>query len=181
MVGSSQAFLEEQTSTIRAVLGHAENRRARQRFHECRSTQRTVSRRASAPLGGLALALVLALPGCGKFREISACRGVAREVNAALDEIEPLSKAKLVDELRIAERYTALAQALGPRATGATPLAEAVRDYIAIVQDTCAALRALGDASKAPDGKTHEARRDLDRLVKRERIAASRIEGECQR
>jgi hypothetical protein len=127
----------------------------------------------------LALGLALAATGCSKLREVSACRGVAREVNAAVDEIEALSQKKPVDEPRIAKRYAALAKALAPRSVGETPLAIAVRDYIAILQGTEAALRSHAEATNTPYGKAVESRRELDRLVKREHSAALRIEAEC--
>lgn len=139
-----------------------------------------MSRSARFPLL-LALALGLAATGCGKFREISACRAIAREVNGAMDEIEALSKAKPVDEARIAKRYATLAQSLQPRAQGDNSLAQAVRDYIVVLQATDAALRNHAAAVKAPSGRANEPRRELDRLVKRDHAAAVRIDVECER
>lgn len=140
--------------------------------------------RPTLPSGPLTLLLVvplvLAAAGCGKFREISACRGVEREVNTAIGEIETLAKAKPLDELRIAKRYAALAQALQPRSVGEKPLALAVRDYIAILRATDAALKShVAELNKTPYGRPSEPRRELDRLVKREHAAAARLELEC--
>ena len=126
------------------------------------------------------LALALSLAGCGKLREISACRSVAREVDTALDEVEALSKAKPIDEPRIAKRYAALATALKPRAAGNDPLAEAVHEYVMVMQSTDVALRNHALASKTQFGKVAEPRRELERLVKREHAAVARIEVECQ-
>jgi hypothetical protein len=125
-------------------------------------------------------ALALGSQGCGKFREISACRSVAREVNMAITEIEALSKARPVDEARIAKRYATLAQVLKPRAEGKSPLAEAVRDYVAILQATDTALRNHALATKTQYGKVDQPRRELERLVKREHAAIVRIDVECQ-
>jgi hypothetical protein len=116
---------------------------------------------------------------CGKLREVSACRAIVREVNPALDEIEQLAKQKPVNEARIANRYAALAKALGPRAVGDTALASSVRDYVSVVQATAAAVRADEAAGKAQPARVIEARRELERLLKRERAAASRLEAEC--
>jgi hypothetical protein len=127
----------------------------------------------------VALALAALATGCGKFREVSACRSIAREVNAALDEIEPLSKVRPMDEPRIAKRYAALATALEPRAQGESPLAVAVREYVAVLQGTDLALRNHAQALKTQYGKVNDPRRELDRLVKREHAAAARIEVEC--
>ena len=127
----------------------------------------------------LALALALSVTGCGKLREVSACRGVAREANRALDEIEALSKKTPVDETRIAERYAALAKALEPRTTGTQPLAPAVREYISVLQATSLTLRNHTLANKQPYGRAADSRRELDRLVKREHAATLRIETEC--
>jgi hypothetical protein len=127
----------------------------------------------------LALALGLAATGCGKFREISACRSIARDVNGAMDEIEALAKAKPLDEPRVAQRYAALAKALQPRAVGENSLAQAVRDYIVVLQATDGVLRNHAAALKA-QGKVSDPRRELDRLIKRERAAATRIDVECE-
>lgn len=126
------------------------------------------------------LALAALATGCGKFREVSACRSIAREVNAAMDEIEPLSKARPMDEPRIAKRYAALAKALEPRTRGESPLAVAVRDYVAVLQGTDVALRSHVQALKTQYGKVNDPRRELERLVKREHAAAARIEVECE-
>jgi hypothetical protein len=126
------------------------------------------------------LALASSATGCGKFREISACRSVARDVNGALDEIEKLSHQKPIDEPRIAKRYATLAQTLQPRSQGATPLAQAVRDYIAILQATDLTLRNHAQALKTQYGKVVEPRRELERLIKREHAAVVRIDVECQ-
>lgn len=130
-------------------------------------------------LGPLLLALGLSASGCGKFREVSLCRGIARDVNGALDEIEALSKAKPVDELRIAKRYGQLASTLTPRAAGEQPLAVAVREYVTVLQATETAVKSHDAAQKSQAGRITEPRRELERLVKRERAAATRIEAEC--
>ena len=128
----------------------------------------------------LVVPLALADAGCGKFREISACRGVEREVNTAVGEIETLAKAKPIDELRIAKRYATLAQALQPRSVGESPLALAVRDYVAVLRATDTALKNhVAELAKTPSARPGEARRELDRLVKREHAAATRLEVEC--
>ena len=129
-------------------------------------------------LPSLLVALALSVTGCGKFREISACRSVARDVNGALDEIETLSHANPLDEARIAKRYATLAQTLQPRAQGETPLAQAVRDYITILQATDVTLR--NHAQQTQSGKAADPRRDLERLIKREHAAVVRIDVECQ-
>ena len=128
----------------------------------------------------LALALGASTIGCGKFREVSACRSIAREVNTAMDEIEPLSKQRPLDEPRIAKRYAALAQALKPRTLGESPLASAVREYVSVLQATEVALRNHAQALKTQYGKLNDPRRELERLVKREHAAATRIEVECE-
>jgi hypothetical protein len=128
---------------------------------------------------GLALMLSLGAVGCGKFREVSACRSVAHEVNAAADEVDALSKAKPVDEARVAKRYAALAKALAPRGAGETPLALAVRDYISVLRGYENALRNHALLLQTPYPRIMEARRELDRLSKREHAAATRIDAEC--
>lgn len=126
------------------------------------------------------LPLALSAGGCSKVREISACRAIVHEVNGALDEVEKLAAQKPVDEPRIARRYGELAKALAPRAQGESALAAAVRDYVAILQATQAAVQAHAAAAGTPSGRVAEPRRELDKLVKRERAAAARIESECR-
>lgn len=125
------------------------------------------------------LAALLGLTGCGKLRQISACRAVEREVNGAVSEIEVLARAKPIDEARIAKRYGELGRALEPRSVGVTPLAGAVRDYVAVVRATETTLKARVEAAKLPYAKVSESTRELERLVKREHAAASRIDVEC--
>lgn len=128
----------------------------------------------------LALALVTSSTiGCSRVREISACRAIVREVNGALDEVEKLAAAKPIDEPRIARRYGELAKALVPYAQGESTLAVGVREYVAVVQSTQAAVQAHA-AAVSSQGRVAEARRELDKLTKRERAAAGRIENECQ-
>jgi hypothetical protein len=133
------------------------------------------------PVLALAIALATSSLGCGKLREISACRAIAREVNGAVTEVEGLSKAKPVDEPRIAKRYAALAKALEPRASGQAPLAVALREYVSVVQATDAAVRSHAQALQTQYGKVSEPRRELERLIKRERAAIARIQVECDR
>ena len=133
---------------------------------------------ASGPIT-LLVALALGATGCGKFREISACRGVEREVNTAVGEIETLAKAKPLDELRVAKRYATLAKALEPRSLGEKPLALAVRDYIVILRATETTLQNHVQVAKTPYGRPTEQRRELERLVKREHAAAARLDAEC--
>lgn len=125
--------------------------------------------------------LALGASGCGKLREVSACRAIVREVNPALDEVEQLAKQKPANELRIAQRYADLAKALAPRTQGDSALSAAVRDYVAILQATATAVRAHQAASQGPVTRSADSRRELERLSKRERAAASRIEAECHR
>lgn len=135
--------------------------------------------RSKSPPRLLAVALALSALGCGKWREISLCRSVARDANQALDEIEALSKATPVDEPRIAQRYGKLAATLAPRAAGERPLPAALREYIAVLQATETALKNHDAAQKAQSPRLAESRRELERLVKRERAATIRIETEC--
>jgi hypothetical protein len=126
--------------------------------------------------------LLLGTTGCGKIREIKACRGVSSEVNRALDEIAELSHSKAANrELQLAKRYSALSKSLAPRGVGDTSLAAAVRDYASLMASTESALRAHAEAVDSGNSmRISEARRELERLVKRERAAVSRINVECK-
>jgi hypothetical protein len=140
-----------------------------------------MSRLGRAPVS-LALCLALVSTGCGKIREIRACRGLSQDTNPVLDEIEALSKSKAPDrELLMAKRYGALAKQLAPRVAGQTTLAGAVRDYASVLSATDSALRSHAEAVKANNSaRMAEARRELERLLKRERAVVARISAECK-
>jgi hypothetical protein len=129
-----------------------------------------------APLLGV---LALSGSGCGKFRDLGRCHGVVRDINAAVDEIEALSKAKPVDEPRIAQRYAQLAKSLEARAQGEQSLPLALRDHIVVLRATEAAIRNHDSLRKAGSPRISEARRELERLVKREHATAARVEVAC--
>lgn len=128
----------------------------------------------------LALALcTLSAIGCSRVREIGKCRAIVREVNGALDEVEKLAAKTPADEVGIARRYGDLAKALVPYAQGETALATALRDYVAVVQSTQAAVQAHAEAANN-HSRVVDSRRELDKLTKRERSAASRVDAECR-
>jgi hypothetical protein len=127
----------------------------------------------------LLLALGLSGLGCGKVRDVRLCRGVARDINLAMDQIEALSKAKPLNELRIADRYAELAKTLTPRSVGDQPLAVALRDYVVVLRATETAVRTHDTLQKTQSSRIGEPRRELERLVKRERAASTRIEVAC--
>ncbi|HKY40519.1 MAG TPA: hypothetical protein VJN18_31510 [Polyangiaceae bacterium] len=135
----------------------------------------------------LLLLLALALTGCGKFREISTCRALARETNPTLDQIDALNKKPAADQqaraeqqARMAKLYADLAKRLEPHTTGPGPLAAAIKDYAGLVEATGTTLKNHSEATRnGTTGRTHELRRELDRLVKRERATLTRLESEC--
>jgi hypothetical protein len=144
--------------------------------------------RLRVSLLALGLPLVLtALTGCGRMREISTCRALVRETNPMLDQIEALSKKPAADQqaradqqAHMAKLYTQLAKRVRPHAAGPTTLAAAVKDYAGILDATGTALKNQAEATRSGTfGRTTELRRELDRLVKRERAAVTRLETEC--
>jgi hypothetical protein len=137
--------------------------------------------RRTATLAFTLLAL-LATTGCGRVREISACRSLAREVNPLLAEVEALSKRPGGrDELALAKRYAELAKRVKAQSARGGALEPALRDYAGVFEATDVALRGHQEATRQNQAaRIAEKRRDLDRLVKRERAAVARIEGECQ-
>ena len=128
----------------------------------------------------LAMLLTLAT-GCGKFREISTCRAVVNEVNPMLTQIEALSKKPGPEpHAQMAKHYAELARRLKPHGVGSGTLAVAIRDYATVFEATAAALRNLAEANRTGStGRVNEPRRELDRLVKRERATVARLEVEC--
>jgi hypothetical protein len=137
---------------------------------------------ASGPWPKLLLAaLVLGSTGCEKMREVSACRRIADAANTALGDVEALSKKSGPEpQTMMAKRYAELAKELEPFAVGETPLALHVRDYVQLIRATDAALRNHAEATRSNnDARKNELRRELDRLVKRERAAVTRIDVAC--
>lgn len=120
--------------------------------------------------------------GCGRVREINACRSLAREVNPVLAEMEALSKRPGErDELGLAKRYAELAKRVKAQSARGGTLEPALRDYAGIFEATDVALRGYRDATQQNQAaRVAEKRRELERLVKRERAAVTRIEAECQ-
>src|SRR5687767_11758378 len=128
----------------------------------------------------LALGALLACSSCGRFREIGACRALAREVNPALAQIEALSKKPGREpQAEMAKHYAELSKRLKAQASGKTDLAAAVRDYAGVFEATATALRSLSEGASGSSGRANEPRRELERLLKRERAAVARIEAEC--
>ncbi len=84
-----------------------------------------------------------------------------------------------MNEALIADRYAQLAKTLEPRSTGEQPLAVALRDHVAVLRATEAAVRSHDNLQKTQPARLGEARRELERLVKRDRSTAARIEVAC--
>ena len=137
--------------------------------------------RLASPLLSVAVLLTaVSTLGCGKFREISACRALARDVNPALARIEALSKKPGVDaQAAVAKEYAELAKRLKARATGSGTLPAAVREYASVLEATSTTLRTHTEATRTGATGRVEPRRELERLVKRERAAVTRIDVEC--
>ncbi len=136
---------------------------------------------ALGKLSWLLLSLI-GLSGCIKLRDTKACRAAVHTINPALDEIEALSKAPGVEnQQRIARRYAELAARLKPLIPARGGVSAALGEYATILSATDTAIRAHASAIK--EGKTGaatEARRELERLVRREKSAATRIDAECR-
>lgn len=130
----------------------------------------------------LASFVLLGNSGCGRVREISACRTLVREVNPVLTEIESLSKRPGGgDQLGMAKRYAELAKQMKSHSERGGTLSTALREYASVLEATELALRAHEEATRLNQpARIAEKRRELDRLVKRERVAVTRIEVECQ-
>jgi hypothetical protein len=135
----------------------------------------------------LALLGASSLAGCGKLREIGTCRALVRETNPTLDQIEALSKKQSADQQARADQqaqmgklYAELAHRLKPHTTGTSTLSAAIKDYAGVLEATGTALKNHSEATRSGTlGRSNDARRELDRLVKRERASLTRIEAEC--
>jgi len=130
----------------------------------------------------LLLFLAMSLMGCGKIRDTHACRAAAQAINPAFDEIEVMSKTPGIEtHLRIAKRYEQLAARLGPLTPAEGSVSVALREYTTLIQATGASVRAHAEAAHAGQtSRVTEARRELDRIVRREKTAANRLAAECR-
>jgi chromosome segregation ATPase len=127
------------------------------------------------------LLMAASVGGCGKLSEIEACRGVARTLNAAFDEIERLQrKPGPASQQQLAARYGKLAKELKAYRPAQQKLDAQLEELSQIMVATETALRTHAEASAAGETpRATEARRELERLVRRQKTAASRFDSEC--
>lgn len=98
-----------------------------------------------------------------------------------LEQIEALSKKPGAEpQAQMAKHYADLGKRLQAHGVGTGTLPIAIREYATVLQATSTALHNLSEATRTgATGRVNEPRRELDRLVKRERAAVARIEAAC--
>jgi hypothetical protein len=125
------------------------------------------------------------LAACGKLRDTSTCRAAVAVVNPAVSEIEVLRNKRAKQDIAalrtIAQRYADLATSLKPLSADSKQLVGALDEYRSVLGATAAAVRSHADALEQGQGaRATETRRELERLVRRERSAVTRLDVECR-
>jgi hypothetical protein len=121
------------------------------------------------------------LAGCGRIQRVRECRALVARVNPALGGIQQLLATNRRDAAfygDIAGRYEALAAELGRLSFGNEQLKLLVDDYRGVAIAAAAAIRSFGQAQTDPQ-TLPQARLELDRVVRREKVAVMKLDAEC--
>lgn len=129
----------------------------------------------------LAILIVIGKGAYSKSSRARECSRFAREVNPVLEEIQSLTRSKHEPKAYIAaaERYTALAARVPALATPG--FSADAKEYAELLTASSNALRAGALALEQKNQKAIEvARRELDRLVRKDRALVGKIEAYCR-
>lgn len=133
------------------------------------------------PRATLGLFVTLAAVGCGKLDRVGECRALAKAVNPALDAVESLAKKNSYQGYRDASKeYTALVARLRTLRLTTAPAKDLAEEYTAALAEVPPRLSAYAEAVRAgDDSRRDESARELERITRRERAAATRIAAHC--
>jgi hypothetical protein len=130
---------------------------------------------------GSALLLCLTLTGCNKLQRVRECRALVASVNPALGGIPQLLATNRRDAAfygDIASRYDGIALELGKLTFSNEGIKLHVEEYRSVATAAAQAVRSVGQAQSNPQALP-QARQELDRVVRREKIAVMRLDAEC--
>jgi len=132
----------------------------------------------------LACAVLALLPGCERVGRARQCLGLAELVNARLAAIEGELSREPRDPRafeRASAAYAELARAVRAHPTAAPGVRRAADEY-AVHAERCgkAAAAVAGALGEDPPSKLAEARAELDRLARAERLVVGRLEAACR-
>jgi hypothetical protein len=129
----------------------------------------------------LLLTLCLGLAGCGRIQRIRECRALVASVNPALGGVQQHLVTNRHDAAfygEVAGRYDALALDLGKLSFANPQLKVLVDEYRSVMTSAAQAVRSVGLAQTNPQALP-QARLELDRVVRREKISVLKIDAEC--
>jgi hypothetical protein len=130
---------------------------------------------------GLALLFCLSLTSCSKLQRVRECRALVARVNPALGGIQELLATNRRDAAfygDVAARYDGIATELAKLSFTSEQLKLHVEEYRSVVTAAAEAVRAVGKAQTSPQSLP-QARQELDRVVRREKVAVMRLDAEC--
>lgn len=132
-----------------------------------------------------AIALLLCCAsGCGRVTRARQCQTLAREVNGALDGIDQRFRAGAKDAAALeaaATEYASLSSRLGTLPTADHDLTNAVAEYRRHFDRASRSTAALAKSLRGgTPAEAAEARRELDRVVKDDRKAATKVDDACR-
>jgi hypothetical protein len=121
------------------------------------------------------------LMGCGRIQRIRECRALVANVNPALGGIQQLLASNRRDTAfydEVAGRYDAIAAELGKLSFSHEQLKALVDEYRSVATSAAIAVRSVGKAQTDPQALP-QARLELDRVVRREKVAVMKLDAEC--
>jgi hypothetical protein len=130
---------------------------------------------------GLALVFCLSLVSCTKLARVRECRALVASVNPAISGIQELLATNRRDAAfygEVAARYDGIAAELGKLTFTGEQLKLHVEEYRSVVTAAAQAVRQVGQAQTNPQSLP-QARQELDRVVRREKVAVMRLDAEC--
>ena len=127
------------------------------------------------------LCLLAAASGCARFERISECTELTQTVNEHMTELDAVAKAKESPQsfAKLADGYEKLADEVAalPVAKGAA--SAQVAEYVGILRSASKSSRETSAALKAGE-KTDAQRKELDRLARKDKLSAQKLDVYCQ-
>jgi hypothetical protein len=128
---------------------------------------------------GLCL-LAACVAGCSRFGRISECRDLAETVNGHMAELETIAQGKDTPETfaKMARGYAKLADEVAalPVAKGAA--SATVTEYVSQLRSAASSSREVSAALKH-GARTEIPRRELDRLSRKDKLSAQKLDTYC--
>jgi len=128
------------------------------------------------------LALLPCLAGCEKISRVSECRKLAATVSRAMDAIEVAGKANSAAGYRAAaKRYQELAKEVRQTRFKTSVGQGAIEEYALALESVAPPVITYAEALEKGNARGQaEARREIERVGRREHAASSRVDALCR-